>query len=388
MALLSKNELETLVNSAKGHCVSIYMPTVEAGQEIRQNPIRFKNLMGEAEKGLIANGLDRAEAVRFLEPAWQLDNVNFWRYQNHGLVIFLADNFIRYYRVPQEFAELVVVGSRFHLKPLLPLLTGDGQFYVLGLSQNQVRLLEGTRDRIQEVNLNSLEEVPQSLAEALKYDDPEKQVQYHSSDGGQGVGFPSPIYHGQGVGTTEDKENIKRFFDKLDAGLQEFLRSREVPLVLAGVEYLQPIYQETNSYPHLLAEGINGNPENMVPQDLHDQAWAIVQPHFQQAQKDAANRFHEFAGNSPEVVSSDVSEIVKAAFYQRVDTLFVTVGHQQWGKFNRENNAVELHDSEQPGDEDLLDLAALHTLLNGGTVFAIAPHHLDTPAPLAAIFRY
>jgi hypothetical protein len=35
--------------------------------------------------------------------------------------------------------------DRFHLKPLLPLLTGDGRFYILALSQNQVRLLQGTR---------------------------------------------------------------------------------------------------------------------------------------------------------------------------------------------------------------------------------------------------
>jgi len=39
----------------------------------------------------------------------------------------------------------VVVSDRFHLKPLLPLLTGDGRFYILALSQNQVRLLQGTR---------------------------------------------------------------------------------------------------------------------------------------------------------------------------------------------------------------------------------------------------
>jgi hypothetical protein len=30
--------------------------------------------------------------------------------------------------------------------------------------------------------------------------------------------------------------------------------------VLAGVEYLLPIYREANTYPHLLAEGIHGNP--------------------------------------------------------------------------------------------------------------------------------
>ncbi|RPJ11944.1 MAG: hypothetical protein EHM37_10145 [Deltaproteobacteria bacterium] len=42
------------------------------------------------------------------------------------------------------FKELAVVSHRFHVKPLLPVLTSDGTFYILALSQNQLRLLEGT----------------------------------------------------------------------------------------------------------------------------------------------------------------------------------------------------------------------------------------------------
>lgn len=40
-----------------------------------------------------------------------------------------------------------MVDDRFHVTPLLPLLAGDGHFFVLALSQNQIGLLEGTRDR-------------------------------------------------------------------------------------------------------------------------------------------------------------------------------------------------------------------------------------------------
>jgi hypothetical protein len=41
---------------------------------------------------------------------------------------------------------VVVVSDRFHLKPLLPLLTGDGKFYLLTLSQeDEVKFFEGSR---------------------------------------------------------------------------------------------------------------------------------------------------------------------------------------------------------------------------------------------------
>jgi hypothetical protein len=47
---------------------------------------------------------------------------------------------------------LVIVSERFHVKPLLPLLSGDGRFYVLALSQNEIRLLQGTRYSVEQVD--------------------------------------------------------------------------------------------------------------------------------------------------------------------------------------------------------------------------------------------
>jgi len=47
-----------------------------------------------------------------------------------------------------------------------------------------------------------------------------------------------------------------------------------------------------------------------------------------------------------------------------------------------------LHEEAKPGDEDLLDLAAVQTLLNGGTVYAVELEKVPDGASLAAVFRY
>jgi hypothetical protein len=52
---------------------------------------------------------------------------------------------LRSYRLPLPFEQLVVISDDFHLKPPLPFFASDGRFYILALSQNQVRLLEGIR---------------------------------------------------------------------------------------------------------------------------------------------------------------------------------------------------------------------------------------------------
>jgi hypothetical protein len=59
--------------------------------------------------------------------------------------LFLSPGAFHSYRLPLSFGELAVISDRYHLKPLLPLLAGDGSFYVLALSQNEVRLLGASR---------------------------------------------------------------------------------------------------------------------------------------------------------------------------------------------------------------------------------------------------
>jgi hypothetical protein len=89
MALLSIDELKSLVENPEDPCVSLYMSMVKAGPEVRQNPIRFKNLIREAEARLDTMESRHTEAVDFLQPAKELDTAEFWENQDHGLVIFV-----------------------------------------------------------------------------------------------------------------------------------------------------------------------------------------------------------------------------------------------------------------------------------------------------------
>jgi len=77
-----------------------------------------------------------------------------------------------------------------------------------------------------------------------------------------------------------------------------------------------------------------------------------------------------------------------AAYEGRIDTLFVSVGLQRWGLFDPDTNTVHLHPEPKPGDEDLLDFAAIQTFVNGGKVFAVEPEAVPDDRNVAAIFRY
>ncbi|HSK85130.1 MAG TPA: hypothetical protein VK902_17285 [Rubrobacter sp.] len=383
---LSNQDLEQLVDNPEGPCVSIFLPTHRAGVETRQDPIRLKNLLGEARERLVGTkGLRPTEADEILEQARDLLSEDvFWRYQSDGLALFLSLGEYRFYRLPLAFEQLAVVADRYHLKPLLPLLAGDGRFYVLALSQNAVRLLGASRRSVEEVALG--EDVPESLADTLRFDDPEKQLQFHTGTSGGARGGRAAVFHGHGA-NDDPKDDILRYFRRIDRGVADLLKGREAPLVLAGVDYLLPIYREASTYPRLVDGGVTGNPEELSAEELHERAWKTVEPLFSEAEREATARYAELAGTDR--TSRDVREIVSAAYYGRVEALFAASGARRWGAFDPATGEVDLHDEPETGDGDLLDFAAVQTFLNGGVVYVRAPDEMpEKEAGAACVFRY
>ena len=383
MILLPVEEFKILMAERPGWCVSLFMPTHRGGEGTREDPIRFQNLLRLAEERLVEKGMRTVDAKSLLGPARSLEGYSpFWRHLNDGLAMYLAQGVFRYYALPIPLAEQLVVAEHFYIKPLLPLLSGDGRFYVLALSQNQVRLLQGTRYSVGEVDL---EGAPGSIAELLGDKRREKQLQFHTRGSG-GSGKRPAMFFGHGEGEEQTKQDILRYFRQIAAELRTLLRSEQAPLVLAGVDYLLPIYRNANSYPYILDGNIPGNPENLNAQQLHERAWKIVEPYFQETQRKVRARFEEL--KSTKRISTNIEEIIPAAYHGRVEHLFVALGVQCWGTYDFHTNQVSIRDEAPSGSEDLLQFACNHSLLNGGSVYAVEKAQVPGGGSLAAIFRY
>lgn len=385
MNLLPREELETLVGDHEYPCLSLYIPTERMGAEVQQNRIRLKNLLQEAEGRLEENGMGRQEVSNDLQPARDLlDDDIFWQHQSDGLAIFLSPDHFNYFHLPLKFESQLVIGKNFHVKPLLPLYSGNGRFFILSLSQDNIRLLEGTRDSVDEIDVESL---PANLAEALRHDEMQEHIQWSAGKGAStGGGRPLPTYHGHAVGDDNVKNDILRYFQKIDRGLMELLADERVPLVLAGVEYLLPIYREANSYNHLMEDAITGHPDEQSPEELHEQAWKILEPYFQRDQEEAVDRYAQLSGTG--LASNDLTDVLPAAFYGRVDRLFVPLELEVWGTFDPDNRKMTVEQEPTGDNQDLLDLAAVQTFIQGGTVYAVTADQMPDGSNVAAIFRY
>ena len=386
----SRQDLAELLAHRGGHHVTILMPTVRAGAEVQQNPIRFKNLLREASSLLQERGVERPEAEDLLAPGRALlGDYDFWQHQEDGLALYLAAGYLRTWRLPLEFNELAAVEDRFHVKSLFPLFNEEGRFWVLALSQNDVRLLAGGPHEVHEV---PLPDVPRSLEEAVGFEVTQQALQSHT--GTRAGARPNPgrsprsaVFHGQGGGEEDAKDEIRRFLNAVDKGVQPLLAADgRAPLVLAGVDYLLPIYRDVTGYSEVLPDGVHGNPEGLRPEELHARAWEIVEGHIQAGRREAAERFADLGGTGR--ASEQLEEVVPAAMDGRVDTLFVARGVRAWGRFDAERREIEHHDEQGGGSEDLLDLATVHTFLAGGRVWSVDPEEVPGGGPVAAIYRW
>ncbi len=379
------HQIKMLIEGRQEPCISIYMPTHQKGKETEQDPIRFKNLIKQTENYLKEEGFRDSRINEFLIPAKEiLTDSEFWNHQSEGLAAFIANNEFHHYRLPLRFKEYIAVSHRFHIKPLLQLIAIDGKFYLLSLSKKKVRLFQGSRYSIGGLDFH---DTPLSLEEALQYDDPERQIQYHTGTG-ERKGRRAAIFHGQGTGTddAQHKKDLQRFLKMVNDGVNKTLVQKNVPLVIAGVEMLTGYYRDANSYPNLAEKEIQLQPDSLSMDELHRKAWEIVEPTFRKDQQKAFDQYGQLRGTGR--ASNDLKQILQASHEGRVEVLFVDAEREIRGQYDPDSTNISIHEKMQSGNEDLLDLTLVQTISHKGFVYTLPSEKIPDEVPIAAIFRF
>ncbi len=383
MDAVDRNILRTLNRSTTPHAVSIYMTTHRDTQREREDRIRLKNHLRYVEHTLDDMGCPRYDTARIIQPIGALlDERPFWQCLADGLALFLGTEGMRFFRTPIRFDDFVHIADRYHITPLIPLVHREGQFHILALSKNKVRLFRANQYEAHEVTLIH---APKNMQDALRYDDPEKQYQFHTRTPPR-PGGRHAVSHGHGVGIDDEKTNIERYLHRVDKGIQSVLPDDvHEPLVLACAEPIQAIYAEVNSYPGLVETHVNGNPDTLNAQTLWSRAWPLVEPLWTARQREAVERYQNAAGTKP--TSNEIGTITSKAVQGEVETLFVPARERIWGTLTTDGSQAIVHEAREAGDQDLLNLAAVETLKHDGTVFCLERDLVPGDGPAAALFR-
>jgi hypothetical protein len=381
---ISIEKFKALAKVNEPHCISIFIPTHRYGQEVNEmvDQKNLKNQVKMVRKELEAYNLKRKEIDELLQPIIDLFNDNgFWKHQSDGLAILRSQSHFVYFTIPVFFETFTYINDHFYLKPLIPYLNDDTRFFLLSLSLNGASLYEGFPHQIDKLEVEDL--LPEKLEEVVGYDFKEKNLQFRT---GQAQGNRA-MFHGHGKGKEEEKPEILKYFRAIDEGVLKVVKDKKIPLILVAVDYLVPLYREVNRYDHLEEIFIAGNPEHEDPVLLHEKAKIILKDHFNRERDEKVSAFEKALSDVK--ASYKEEEIVPAAINQRIDTLFVRNLSESWGMFDKDTNQILLREEKSRPNACLLNMAAVHTILNNGKVYLLDA--ADMPAPstkLNAIFRY
>ena len=318
-----KEQFTALVARDGGRCVSLYMPAHRSGQEVLQQEDRLnlKNLIKQIRLDLAERGFDRPHIDTFLQPLEDLSvDAKFWHHQSEGLAVFLGSDFFLTLHLPFPVDPFYYLSYEFYLKPLIPLFMGDGQFYLLTLSLEDLHLYEGDREGLHNVEMPS--PLPKKMVEVVGSDVEEKISGFHGQS----------VHHGQGDGKDDRKDEILEYFREVDRRVMEALEGERAPLVLAGLDHLVALYRQANHYSNLYPEVLTGNPRYTPRPELHKRAWDMLAFHFDRDRQVKMDQLLQWQGTGK--TSTSIHEIVTAALGGRDDTLFLVRGQKIWGTYD------------------------------------------------------
>lgn len=310
--MVSTHDLAALAR-ARTPCVSIYLPTHRHGPGTVTAANHLRGLLKHATKELGARAVSATVADATISPIRAIcDHDGFWQQQREGLAVFASSNFWAHYSLPRPPREQVVVNDIFFMRQLIPFRDGEETYHVLALNKNGCALYRGDRESFLEL---TVPDMPDSIADALRYEDPESQLQFRSAGSG------TAIFHGHGLGDELDKESMERYFRHVDKAVSSILDDPTIPLVLAGVGHHIPIFRSVTALTNITEGFVEGSVERRSAQEIHAVSWEVVREKFDRPRNDKIERYSNALGTG--LTLDNLPDILEAATEGRVDTLFV-----------------------------------------------------------------
>ncbi len=356
--IISKREFEDLALLQEEPSLSMFIPTFRADKN-ETSKLKWKNLCKNAANELEKSGYGRKLIDTLIGPAKEkLEQPRFWNELSDGYCYFASRRNHFAYALPVHFESAYFISDRFLISPLLSYFSERQRFFLLLLSKQEVRFYEGNKHSITPVKIDDL--VPQDS----KMSSEPASLQYHTA-GGQA------IFHGENSGD-EERIALEKYFRDVDQGLLKMLHDEQVPMVLAGVEHLIPVFRDISGYNHIEDDFIRGNVMEDDPVLLHEKAWEIIQRQNRKEKKIHPVSFDELMKR--EKASADLDAISNYAQEGRVETLYF---HENFYKDQDPDNIWKIHtcliDAWNNGSEIQIDAGELMP---------------KNSAPLNALLRY
>ncbi|HEX6894412.1 MAG TPA: hypothetical protein VF146_04015 [Bryobacteraceae bacterium] len=381
--MLQSLRLENVADLAgsPGPCLTILLPPYRPGEQTNSAASLLRTYCREAERQLASRGIADREVADLLDPVAKLmDAPEFDAGSHWSRALFRSPEVFTMLDGLEPLKPAIIIGGSFHIRPVLQDLQLPSFFYVLKLTQKKVELWRCAGLRAERVELPK--GVPDTLEEAMEFEKPDHDLENRSAAGAS-TGSMRSVRFGTGSGREKAGDHVADFFKVVDRGLREMLHGKDAPLILAGVNEDAVAYRMVTAYPRLLPESIHGSGTAPMPEDeLLRRAYAILRADLRRTA--AASLLDYRERRTPARFSTDLNTILRAALDGRVAWLFINEAARVSGVFDRVRRGGRVN----WGDEDLLNIAAVETILHGGSAYNLSEPQMPDGAAGAAVFRY
>jgi hypothetical protein len=357
-AIKTLKDLKALLSS-RGPCLSMYMLLTAP----RENEVRWRdairNLEGRTENVThreLIRSIANWSSVAREEPV-----------ATGAIAVLRSRDVFAMAVLAEKVSDRAVLGPHFYIRPLLPELTKDDEFYLLALSQKHTRLLHCTQQTMDEMELPA--DVKTDYEEWLNLAKPDQRLIYNAA-----VGASSGTSKGAVTSWSTENETkgefLAHYFKQIDHGVDTVLRGKTEPLILCAVDYEIPIYRKENSYPHLSSETVVAAPNSLKFGELQSRALEANARCSATKIDEALAEWNHKVGSG---ASSHLAEVLTAAREGRVLTLLAS-------------DSLE-HTGGLVGEDPVND-AAVQTILHAGRVLVAPQAKMPNGAEAAALFRF
>lgn len=361
-----------------GPCITVLLPPYRPG-ELARSPAVFLNAFNKQALTRLAElGFPGSQSVNLVQILDRLaDNPALLSGSHQGRAILRSPTVYEQFVLTQPAPPSLNVGGCFAIRKLAGEFGRPPIFYVLALSKTRVTLLRCTGLHADIVNLPH--GVPDTLAEAMALDWPDHDLE-NRSGAGTSLGSMHSVRFGTGSGREQEHSYLADFYRIVDRGLQRLLPQPKMPLIVAGVDEDTAIYREVSCYRNLVKESLSGSFDVLREKaEMLRRAYEVLRlDGFARQQRRLVSLKERTALSR---LSNDADAILHAAFEGRVEQLYLNDGVEQEGLFERASY-------RSWGREDLLNLAAVQTIIHRGSMCELPAGMMPDGSVAVGIMRF
>jgi hypothetical protein len=381
-------EFKALAAMRGDACVSLYLPASPFPHQARANRVAFKDIAKTALAQLHEAGFDKRRLAALEQRFDHLagadeDNVQdqdhirklqnrkpsevdaFWINQTNGLGVLATPETLRTFRLPFAPKPLAEVANRFHLTPLIRVMTSPHDVFVLALSEESVRLAHVF------ANLAAIEikvpNLPHTAEEATRR---------------PSIHVRAPRGHLQNL--EGEKVLLQKYARQVNQAVCAALAGQATPLVLAAAQPIASIFRSVSCYPRLLDEGIQDAGHMSIAQ-LADAALPILNRLHGRELKAIIARYDEL---KPRRATTDISYASHAVTAGALEELLVDLDAVVPGLVSDYDGSVTYATSDDAETYSVVDEIARRAVCSGAHVLGARRDELPDRASLIAILRY